>query len=52
MEGRSALYQKLGVRSMLSLGDRMVRSMKTVILPLWGANGVKNAALEETEHLI
>ena len=29
----------------------MVRSMKTVILPLWGPNGVKNAALEETEHL-
>ncbi len=25
--------------------------MKTVILSLWGPNGVKNAALEETEHL-
>ena len=30
----------------------MVRSMKTVTLPLWGPNGVKNAALEETEHLV
>ena len=29
----------------------MVRSMKTVILPLWEPNGVKSAALEETEHL-
>jgi IS605 OrfB family transposase len=35
----------------LAWGDRVARAIKTLILPLWGLNGVKNAALEATEAL-
>jgi len=30
---------------------QVAKSVRTLILPLWGPNGVKNAALEETERL-
>ena len=29
----------------------MAKPIRTLIFPLWGPNGVKSAALEETEHL-
>jgi hypothetical protein len=33
-------------------GTRQVaKSVRTLVLPLWGPNGVKNAALEATERL-